>query len=285
MRILLTNDDGVLSPVLHRAAEALATEHEVVVAAPALDQSGKSHAFTHGIHNLLTFGLEASSPWPLYRVDGTPADCVKFAVSHLLKDRPPHLVLSGPNLGENAGVSAVYSGTVAAAREAALWNIPALAVSLSQNTPAHLEHALEWLLGLLRGASPEGGGESAGSPGATAAQGPWPAPGTYWNINFPACAPGDVAGARFTRMSTVMFRDRYEPVAGTHGIPGHRLVGHKPSERFEPGTDDDVLRRNFIAVTPLQVSQGDESALAALKSLEGRLNAPSGLTTVTAPAA
>jgi 5'-nucleotidase len=254
MRILLTNDDGVLSPVLHSTAAALATEHEVVVAAPALDQSGKSHAFTHGVHNLLTFGRETGAPWPFYRVDGTPADCVKFAVSHLLKDRPPQLVLSGPNLGENAGISAVYSGTVAAAREAALWNIPALAVSLSQSTPAHLGFALDWLLALLRDAAA------------------LPVPGAFWNINFPACAPAEVAGARFTRMSTVMFRDRYEEAASAHGVPGHRLVGHKPAERFEAGTDDDVLRRNFIAVAPLRVSQADEGALAALKPREAWLN-------------
>jgi 5'-nucleotidase len=254
MRILLTNDDGVLSPVLYRAADALAAEHEVVVAAPAHDQSGKSHAFTHGADKLLTFQQEATVPWPLYRVDGTPADCVKFAVAHLLKDRLPDLVLSGPNLGENAGISAIYSGTVAAAREAALWNIPALAVSLSESTPTHLDFALEWLLNLLR------------EPGRL------PQPGGYWNINFPHCAPGDVAGTRFTRMSTVMFRDRYEEVLSPHGIPGYLLKGHKPAEVFESGTDDDALRQNLIAVTPLRLSQGDEDALAAFKSREGWFN-------------
>jgi 5'-nucleotidase len=282
MRILLTNDDGVLSPVLYRSADALALEHEVVVAAPAVDQSGKSHAFTHGADKLLTFQAEKTANWMLYRVDGTPADCVKFAVSHLLKDRLPDLVISGPNIGENAGISAVYSGTVAAAREAALWNIPGLAVSLSVNpfgnSPAHLDtrldFALEWLRGLLR--TPQ----------------LLPAPGTFWNINFPACAPEAVAGARFTGMSTVMFRDRYEKVSSPHGIPGHRLLGHKPAELFEPGTDDDVLRLGYIAVTPLRVSQGDDAALAALRPHEAALNAPAprpapstSSATVTAPLA
>src|SRR5690606_32174963 len=146
MRILLTNDDGVLSPVLHASAEALAREHEVVVAAPALDQSGMSHSFTHGVDRLLTAQRDDSRPYPVYRVDGTPSDCVKFAISHLMRDNPPHVVVSGPNLGENAGISAVYSGTVAAAREAALWNVPGLAVSLSDHGPVHLAYALGWLL-------------------------------------------------------------------------------------------------------------------------------------------
>jgi 5'-nucleotidase len=254
MRILLTNDDGVLSPVLHRSAAALAREHDVVIAAPARDQSGKSHAFTHGEGVLLTYDRDETAPWPLYRVDGTPSDCVKFAVSHLLKDDRPDLVLSGPNLGENAGISAIYSGTVAAAREGALWGLPALAVSLSETSDAHLNFALEWLLALLR------------EPDLL------PAPGSLWNVNFPAGAPESVAGARFTAMSTVMFRDRYEPAATAHKLPGFQLLGHKPSELFESGTDDEVLARACIAVTPLQVSQTDAAALSRLKPREKQLN-------------
>jgi 5'-nucleotidase len=263
MRILLTNDDGVLSPVLHRTAAALAREHDVVIAAPALDQSGKSHAFTHGEGRLLTYGVDEAAPWPFYRVDGTPSDCVKFAVSHLLKETPPDLVLSGPNLGENAGVSAVYSGTVAAAREGALWGLPALAVSLSETSDAHLEFALDWLRGLLRDASL------------------LPAPGTLWNVNFPGCAPGAVAGARFAPRSTVMFRDRYEETATAHALPGFQLLGHKPAGEFVPETDDALLARGYITVAPLQISQTDPAALTRLKTLENKLEA---MTTNGAPA-
>lgn len=254
MRILLTNDDGVLSPVLHGTAEALAREHEVIVAAPALDQSGTSHSFTHGVGRLLTAHRDTSRPWPVYRIDGTPSDCVKFAIVHLMRDTPPDVVISGPNLGENAGISAIYSGTVAAAREGALWNIPGLAISLSEYGPEHLAHALAWVLDLLR------------KPDIL------PEPGTLWNINFPGCAPSEVAGARFTSMSTAMFSDYYEEVSTPHAIPGYQLRGRKPVERFVAGSDDDALRHNFITVTPLRVSQGDEAALAALRRREHRLN-------------
>jgi 5'-nucleotidase len=262
MRILLTNDDGVQSPVLHKAAEALSAEHEVIVVAPSRDQSGRSHAFTHGPDKLLTYAAEAGSPWAVYRVDGTPADCVKFAVAHLLKDRLPDLVVSGPNLGENAGVSAVYSGTVAAAREAALWNIPGIAASLSHpgespvaERKARLDHALAWLLAVLR------------EPTLL------PAPGALWNVNFPACAPAHVAGTRFARMGNAMFDDHYVEQASPHGVPGYRLEGRKPAESFEPGTDDHALRHNFVAVAPLRVSQADEAALEALRAREDGLNA------------
>jgi 5'-nucleotidase len=259
MRILLTNDDGVLSPVLHRTAAALAREHEVIVAAPAQDQSGKSHSFTHGEGRLLTYGQDETTPWPFYRVDGTPSDCVKFAVSHLLQAHLPDLVISGPNLGENAGVSAVYSGTVAAAREGALWGLPALAVSLSESTDAHLEYALEWLCALL----------SASRTDASLL----PAAGSLWNINFPGCAPEAARGARFAAMSTVMFRDRYVEAATAHHLPAFQLLGHKPVSQFVAGTDDELLARGFITIAPLQISQADTAALQRLKPLEGRLEA------------
>ena len=95
MRILLTNDDGVLSPVLYRVAEALSGEHDIVVVAPDTDQSGKSHSFTHGPEKLLTYRQDATVPYPLFAVDGTPSDCIKFAITHLFRDRRPELVLSG----------------------------------------------------------------------------------------------------------------------------------------------------------------------------------------------
>ncbi len=247
MRILLTNDDGILSPVLYRVSDVLSAEHDVVVVAPSTDQSGKSHGFTHRPDKLLTCREEAHRPYPIFQIDGTPCDCIKFAVSHLLRDNPPDLVVSGINLGENAGVSAVYSGTVAAAREAALWGIPALAVSLMAETEAHIDFALDWLLKWLRQADA------------------LPTPYTLWNINFPACPPSEVAGVEFTTMSTVMFQDHYEEVRTDHGIPGYRLLGRKPSGKFTAGTDDHALRQKRIAITPLQIAQTSTVELESMK--------------------
>lgn len=248
MRILLTNDDGILSPVLYRVSDALAGEHDVVVVAPATDQSGKSHGFTHKPDKFLTYLEESRRPYPVFQVAGTPCDCIKFAVTHLIRDNLPDLVLSGVNLGENAGVSAVYSGTVAAAREAALWGIPALAVSLMGETDSHLDYSLKWLLNLLRKPSN------------------LPPPHTLWNVNFPACAPGEIAGEEFTSMSTVMFQDQYHETRTEHGITGYRLIGRKPSGRFVPGTDDYALSRKYIAITPLHIPQTNTTELEALRS-------------------
>jgi 5'-nucleotidase len=251
MRILLTNDDGILSPVLYRVSDVLAKEHDIVVVAPSTDQSGKSHGFTHRPDKLLTCREELHRPYPIFQIDGTPCDCIKFAISQLLRDKLPDLVISGINLGENAGVSAVYSGTVAAAREAALWGIPALAVSMMAETEAHIDFALDWLLKWLR--------PSGSLPPSL------PSPYTLWNINFPACAPEEVQGVEFTAMSTVMFQDHYEEVRTDHGIPGYRLLGRKPSAKFVPGTDDYALRQKRIAITPLQIAQTSPVELESLQ--------------------
>ena len=240
MKILITNDDGIDSPVLTTLANTLACEHEVLVVAPAVDQSGMSQAFTHGPNRFLSYRLEAAKPYPRYQVTGTPCDCVKFAIAHLQKGFKFDLVLSGINLGENAGMSAVYSGTVAAAREAAMWDIPALAVSVWKNTPSHLEHAVQWLVKLLR--SPTRLPIKAGG---------------LWNINFPPCEPEEIQGVEMTTMSTVMFVDSYESVVTEHNLTQFRLVGYKPTEKFLIGTDDFALFKNRISITPLRVDQTD----------------------------
>ncbi len=251
MRVLVTNDDGIDSPVLSLLADALSREHDVLVSAPATDQSGMSQAFTHGQHRLLAYHADTLHPYPKYQIVGTPCDCVKFAVAHLQKDQKIDLILSGINLGENAGMSAVYSGTVAAAREGAMWGIPSLAVSVWKNDTDHLEHAVRWLLKLLR----------------TPAMLPIK-PGSLWNINFPPCDPSLVEGVEITTMSTVMFVDSYEPVLTEHGLTKFRLVGFKPEERFLPGTDDYALVRNRISITPLQVEQSDAGESRRLASPE-----------------
>jgi 5'-nucleotidase len=261
MKILVTNDDGIRSPVLSLLADALHREHEVLVAAPATDQSGMSQAFTHGQDKRLAFRADAASPYPKYEVEGTPCDCVKFAVAHLFKATDIDLVLSGINLGENAGMSAVYSGTVAAAREGAMWGIPSLAVSVWRNEPARLSHAVEWLLRLLR------------KPALLPRRSEGGRPAALWNVNFPPCAPSEIRGASITSMSTVMFRDSYESLKTEHGITEFRLVGYKPEDLFLEGTDDWALARGRISITPLQVSQADAAEAARVAGLRAEWDA------------
>src|SRR5229473_6385686 len=121
-RILISNDDGIESPgikVLEKIAGELSTD-----VAPELEQSGASHSLTtRRPLRLKEVGRQR------YAVDGTPTDCVLLAVKRLLRDHPPDLVLSGINGGSNVGEDLTYSGTVAAAMEATLLGIPAMALS------------------------------------------------------------------------------------------------------------------------------------------------------------
>src|SRR6267143_6149828 len=130
-RILISNDDGIESPgikLLQQIARDLCAD--VWVVAPEQEQSGASHSLTtrHPLR-LREVGRQR------YAVDGTPTDCVLVAVKRLLRDRPPDLVLSGINGGSNVGEDLTYSGTVAAAMEATLLGIPAMALSQDYHGP------------------------------------------------------------------------------------------------------------------------------------------------------
>src|SRR6516165_11243668 len=124
-RVLVSNDDGVGSPGIKLLEEiARNLTPDVWVVAPEQEQSASSHSLTTRRPLRMSEVAERR-----YAVDGTPTDCVMLAVKHLLRDRRPHLVLSGINAGGNVGEDLTYSGTVAAAMEATLLDIPAIALS------------------------------------------------------------------------------------------------------------------------------------------------------------
>src|SRR2546430_10207766 len=161
MRILITNDDGIHAEGLDVCAEiGRALSEDVWVIAPEFDQSGVSHS------------LSLNDPLRLrevgerrFAVKGTPTDCVIMGARHVIKDRPPNLVLAGVNRGRNAGEDVIYSGTVAGALEGTILGIPSLALSQAYRSrsgePPHWETA-----GYLRPGITRGGPAARGSPRA-----------------------------------------------------------------------------------------------------------------------
>jgi 5'-nucleotidase len=127
--VLLTNDDGIHAPGLRALAAALREIADLTIVAPSQENSGMGHAIT--VFRDLHFAPvhEDGHLWG-WGLNGTPADCVKVAIHMLGRDRPFDAVISGINRGQNAGINVLYSGTVAAAREAAIYGLPAMAVSL-----------------------------------------------------------------------------------------------------------------------------------------------------------
>ncbi len=249
MRILVTNDDGVGSPLLAALATALDALGEVDVIAPASDMTGVSRSLSLA-GPIAVDEIVMADGRAAFAVSGTPADCVRFADLGLAGGRPD-VVISGPNLGINLGDDVAYSGTVAAALEAALLGLPAAALS-QQASPDGTYDASELarfavqLVPLL-------------------ASGALPA-GVVINVNAPA---GAVRGARVARLGRRRYRPQLRPAGEAEGNRRHyRLYGPGPLVlEGEPGTDIAAVAEGFISITPLRFDLFAEDALAALGAL------------------
>src|ERR1700743_2837698 len=181
MRILVTNDDGIHAPGLVSAEKiARALSDDVWVVAPEIEQSGASHSLT------LTLPLRLREIDPRrFAVTGTPTDCVMMACAHILKDKKPDLLLSGVTRGSNIADDVTYSGTIAGAMEGCALGIPSIALSQSYG----------WTEGAEGNAAC---GEVQGPPLIRKlVETGWPSD-VLMNINFPDCAPADVAGTEIT---------------------------------------------------------------------------------------
>src|SRR5947209_8310629 len=182
MRLLLTNDDGILAHGLECLQEAAEPLGEVVVVAPDREQSATSHSLT--LHHPIRPVRRGERRW---QVDGTPTDCVMLAVEALLPERPDY-VFSGINHGQNMGEDVLYSGTVAAAMEGLALGIPSIAISFAggdlRADVTHLRKQVPVLTNLLRHITllPT-----------------FPA-NTLLNVNLPPVEDGTVKGVRFTRL-------------------------------------------------------------------------------------
>lgn len=251
LRILITNDDGVDAPGIKVMRDiALQLTDDVWVVAPDGNQSGVGHRFTLGRE--LWFDDSGDNIFAV--VGGSPADCVVAGYTHLLKDRAPDLVLSGVNQGQNLGDLINCSGTVAGAREGALQG--ALGIGMSQSVDFTGRNGVDWTNAIQFGASVVRN-IMANAQGRE----------TYYNVNFPHCAPEAVKGVEVVphqRFSRSVFQYYASDNVGKFfiAIPETPL----PLERTH---DFEVLRRDgAITVTPLSLAQTDMGTVARL---QGRL--------------
>src|SRR6185437_8985901 len=231
-RILISNDDGIRSPgiqILEKIARELSDD--VWVVAPEQEQSGASHSLTTRRPLRLTeVGTRR------YAVDGTPTDCVLLAVKRLLRDHPPDLVLSGINGGSNVGEDLTYSGTVAAAMEATLLDIPAVALSQDYRDGEEIP----W----------EAGERFGPDVIRRLLRQPWPE-STLFNINFPAAKPAQVAGFAVTSQGKRAIADNLTEGIDPRGRPYYWIGPGREAGGAEPGTDVAALGENKISITPI----------------------------------
>jgi 5'-nucleotidase len=230
MNILLTNDDGIDSPGLLLLAEALREtgRHRVLILAPHKDRSGSSHSI-----RFLGEPLKLSGRGPdVWSCSGSPADCVIVA---LLGGLPvtPDLVISGINRGANLGTDLVYSGTAAAARQAGLGNIPAIALSLAGEGEFFWNMAVSWAVDHLEDLRKI-----------------W-IPGTFVNVNIPN-SPGGPGGM----VSAFPARMLYSDTLSIHWAGGHSWCFFEHGEVSaapEGGSDWEAVSKNLASVSPVYV--------------------------------
>ena len=233
MRILVTNDDGIQSPGLHALVRALRGWGEVWVIAPDREQSAVGHAITLSEPiRLFPWTIEGANH--TFAISGTPADCVKLALTELMPARPD-LVLSGVNRGENTGISVIYSGTVSAATEGTINGIPSIAISLGSFVSTRFEAAA------LIGRRIAEVVAERGLPGET-----------LLNVNVPDLPLDEIKGIRVTRQGRTRFQETFMKRADPRGKVYYWMDGAKlPLE--ETDTDGTALHEGYVTVTPIRL--------------------------------
>ncbi len=246
MKILLTNDDGVHAPGLWALYRRLSTVHEVTVVAPDRERSAVGHAITLS-RPLRAATVTVNGGQKAVALNGTPADCVKFALIEVLEQRPD-LVVSGINPGANVGVNVNYSGTVAAAKEAALCGVPALAVSLQGPECRHLDSAAGFALRMAAEI------QHHGLPR-----------GSLLNVNLPDLPLAEIAGIKISRQGLGGLADYYEKRRDPRSRP--YFWSGTDAQHFdgEPEADGQVLSKRFISITPLKCDMTDDDLFDQLR--------------------
>ena|SRR5437588_4767906 len=257
MKVLLTNDDGIQAQGLNAARRALLEVPgiDLTVIAPDSNRSATARSITTR-EPLWVDEVEFGDGTVGYATDGTPVDCVRFAVLGL-SDSQPELIVSGINHGTNLGDDITYSGTVAAALEGVVLGIPAIAVS-QQSTGGEMD--------FRAGVSYDFGAAAAFTARLVEELEHVPMPAaTLLNINVP---DGEPDGARACRLGKRIYRDRLELTEEEGGRRRYRIYGHKPGFEEEAGTDFEALGDGAIAVTPLHFDLTDTAGVEALAEFD-----------------
>ena len=256
MKILISNDDGIFAPGLVALVSAVRDLGEITIVAPDSPQSAAAHSITlqhplavQYVHLPGEAGLEGIA------VSGRPADCVRLAIRNLLPSRPD-LVLSGINAGANVGINVFYSGTVAAAAEAAMCGIPAIAFSgeLENDHADFVSVAKYCRIVLDKLLAVRTGGQTG------------LAPGELINVNIPPLSEGPPLGCRVCDQSDAEVDDKYVREISPEGIERYRLGDE--FEFTDPHVESDValLLERYITITPLRLNLTDHKKLASLES-------------------
>lgn len=234
MNILITNDDGINCQGIYALTKEFIDEGNIIISAPDRQRSASSHSIT--MHESITavesdfYNLGCRA----YAVSGTPVDCVKLAFEKFAPDGID-LVLSGINDGGNLGTDVLYSGTVSAAIEGALLNLPSIAVSLCAGGSYRDYGMAAYYTRLI---AKKYINESF-------------KPGTVLNINFPACSREQLKGIAATTLGTIRYTNSYIEKVDREGNTHYQLAGTMLKTENGSATDIFAVENNYISVTPM----------------------------------
>ncbi|MEN6449741.1 MAG: 5'/3'-nucleotidase SurE [Thermoguttaceae bacterium] len=257
MLILLTNDDGIYAPGLAAFEHELRRLGDVVVVAPAKEQSGVGHSITYLTPLIVKEVYRNGSNdvrWG-WAVEGSPADCVKLGIQ-VFCPRTPDLVVSGINGGLNAGINVLYSGTVAAAVEGAFFGVTSVAVSLEFDEHARFADAARLACNVIRqvldkkGAAPE-----------------------LFNVNIPTAALRGTPEVCVVPMNVTRYGDTYQKRSDPWGRDYYWLMGGPPAPTAGE-TDLSALDKGKVTITPLDYDLTRRSALAQMANWQFDLPEP-----------
>ena len=258
MKLLISNDDGIFSLGIRTLANTLAQAgYEVTVVCPDRERSATGHGLT--LHQPIRAEIVSSVFRPevvAWSCSGTPADCVKFALSAVL-DTPPEFIISGINHGSNLGTDILYSGTVSAAMEGIIEGIPSIAISLASFTFQDFQPAAQFACFLIE----------------HLIQQPLPE-ATLFNVNVPPVERKEIAGVVWTRQGLRRYIETFEKRTDPRGKSYYWLAGEVVEEIEQPEhmhlpphipTDVQAIRENYITITPLQYNLTDVRSINYLQ--------------------
>ena len=238
LKILVSNDDGISSVGINKLVEELKRIGEVIVVAPSTEQSAVGHSIT------MKFPLRVKEYFVNgnqfgYAVDGTPADCIKMGIKNILREKPD-IVISGINNGSNAAINVIYSGTVSAAREAAIMDVPAIAISVASHNPNHYEYAAKL----------------AGSLAKLVCQNKLRT-GTLLNVNVPDLPESEIKGILLTKQGLTKWDDCYEERLDPYGTKYYWLTGKMDYQNEDNDRDVIAINNGFASIRPIHFDLTD----------------------------
>lgn len=238
MKILVSNDDGIDSAGIHSLVEALKEIAEVTVVAPHKEQSAVGHAITMQTP-LRVFEYQKDGKFFGYAVDGTPADCVKIGIRNLMSS-PPDLVVSGINHGSNTAINIIYSGTVSAAREAAIMEVPSIAISVASHQVRDFSYASK----IARYLTQE----------VYTRKLPL---GTMLNVNVPNLPESEIKGVILTKQGKSKWDDIYEKRVDPYGRNYYWLTGNLMDVDASLDLDQAAIKNSYVSVSPIHFDLTD----------------------------